>query len=248
MDHPFPGLKYLDAGSVNDEMVDFDGMEVESPTGEHLGDVRAFIVDAASGRPYYVAVDAGGWFRSKEFLLPVGHVRLDTDREALVADLSRERIEKFPGFDRDVFEKMSEDELRRFNEQTCSACTIEGVAVVSAPGGLGWERSDYQAPEWWRAVPPGPGRAAARGAATGAELWASPAPGAPRPERRERGVAHDSGRARRETDPSPHYDGRAQPGDVLGVETGGERTHVGDTKEDENERRRQAEEADRKTR
>jgi hypothetical protein len=49
-----------------------------------------------------------------------------------------------------------------------------------------------------------------------------------------------------EGDPSPHAGGRAQPGDVLGVETGGERTYIGDTAEDENERRRDAEEANRK--
>jgi hypothetical protein len=38
-------------------------------------------------------------------------------------------------------------------------------------------------------------------------------------------------------------EGRAQPGDVLGVETDGERTHLGDTREDEDERREDAEEA-----
>ena len=41
-------------------------------------------------------------------------------------------------------------------------------------------------------------------------------------------------------DVSPHQDARAQPGDVIGVETGGERTHVGETSEDENKRRRKA--------
>jgi hypothetical protein len=39
-------------------------------------------------------------------------------------------------------------------------------------------------------------------------------------------------------DLSPHLGGRAQPGDVLGLETGGETTELGDTAEDENERRR----------
>jgi hypothetical protein len=43
-------------------------------------------------------------------------------------------------------------------------------------------------------------------------------------------------------DVSPHYGGRAQPGDVLGIETGGETTEIGDTDEDENKRRRKAEE------
>ena len=37
-------------------------------------------------------------------------------------------------------------------------------------------------------------------------------------------------------------DGRAQPGDVLGIEQDGERTHLGETREDEDERREDAEE------
>ena len=48
---------------------------------------------------------------------------------------------------------------------------------------------------------------------------------------------HVTGRA---DDVSPHHDGRAQPGDVLGVETGGERSYLGDTSADENERREDA--------
>jgi hypothetical protein len=39
-------------------------------------------------------------------------------------------------------------------------------------------------------------------------------------------------------DVSPHHGGRAQPGDVLGIETGGETTEIGDTAEGENKRRR----------
>ena len=41
-------------------------------------------------------------------------------------------------------------------------------------------------------------------------------------------------------DVSPHYGRRAQPGDVLGIETGGETTAISDTAEDEDERRRAA--------
>jgi len=41
-------------------------------------------------------------------------------------------------------------------------------------------------------------------------------------------------------DVSPHYGKRAQPGDILGIETGGETTGIGDTAEDEDERRRDA--------
>jgi hypothetical protein len=41
-------------------------------------------------------------------------------------------------------------------------------------------------------------------------------------------------------DVSPHHGGRAQPGDILGLETGGETTELGDTAEDEDERRRKS--------
>ena len=65
-------------------------------------------------------------------------------------------------------------------------------------------------------------------------------------ERRERLARLDHERADdRETaagdDVSPHFGRRAQPGDILGIETGGETTEIGDTAEDENERRRRAE-------
>ena len=42
--------------------------------------------------------------------------------------------------------------------------------------------------------------------------------------------------------PDPERE-RAQPGDVLGIERGGETTRIGDTEEDEDRRRRKAEEA-----
>jgi hypothetical protein len=42
-------------------------------------------------------------------------------------------------------------------------------------------------------------------------------------------------------DVSPHFGRRAQPGDVLGLETGGETTGIGDTAEDEDERRHETE-------
>lgn len=38
-------------------------------------------------------------------------------------------------------------------------------------------------------------------------------------------------------------EGRAQPGDVVGFDTGGERTHLGETREDEDKRREDAEKA-----
>lgn len=245
MDRPLPWLKYVDAGSVDDDPIDFDGLRVESPTGEHLGDVDGFIVDSSSSRPFYVVVDSGGWFKSKHFLLPVGHTRFDADREVLEANLSRERIERFPGFDKATFDTLSDEEWKRFNDETCQACTIAGVSVVyaaSEPYAAAWERSDYRYPDWWHASFLLPDRMGEAGVTAGASYPPRTSTTAEREADRERAIAQEaSSTGPGEVDPSPHFGGRAQPGDVIGVETGGERTSVGDTAEDENKRRRDAE-------
>ena len=57
---------------------------------------------------------------------------------------------------------------------------------------------------------------------------------------RDHDSLHESG-ARDRDDVSPHFGGRAQPGDILGIETGGETTGIGDSAEDENKRRRAVE-------
>jgi hypothetical protein len=242
-------LRYVDADGVDDDTIDFDGMDVQSPAGEHLGNVDGFIVDSESGRPYYVVVDAGGWFKSKHFLMPVGHARFDADEETLVTDIERDRVNKFPGFDKDEFDKLTVDDLKRLNDDTCSACSIEGVAIVygaDEPLAKAWSRPDFNRPDWWHANPAQPERMGARSVTTGAETLRDARETARAEEIRMKDDRRGEEVRAREVDPSPHYAGRAQPGDVLGVETGGEQTHIGETAEDENDRRRDAEKADRK--
>ena len=154
MDHPLPWLRFVDAGDLDDDSVDFDGMDVDSPTGEHLGKVDGFVVDRDSGRPYYVVVDSGGWFKSKRFLMPIGHARLASDRkegDALEVDISREHIDRFPGFDKKEFEKFSPDDLKRFNDETCAICAVTEVTFSpTEPYSAAWDRADYARPDWWK--------------------------------------------------------------------------------------------------
>jgi len=236
VDHPLPWLRYVNADDLDDDAVDFDEMDVESPSGEHLGEVDGFIVDSESGRPYYVVVDTGGWFKSRHFLLPVGHVRLDTDAEALKANLTRERVERFPGFDKDEFDKLTVADLKKFNDQTLQVCALTAYTYSEAePYSAVWNRPEFSHPEWWH---PTTGSVSRAGEPQQFRAAAARPASSDRPARdRENVVAH--------TDPSPHFDGRAQPGDVIGIEEGGERTHVGETAEDENKRREEAEKAHR---
>jgi hypothetical protein len=236
VNHPLPWLKYVDAENVHYREEDFDGLPVESPTGEKLGSIDGFIVDSVSARPYYVVVDAGGWFKSKHFLLPIGHATVSTDpeRDALVAGINRDRIDRFPGFDKDEFDKLTPDSVKRLNDQICEAIN-PGSYRSDEPYHAAWDRPDYRYPDWWHANPSLPER---MGANVEKEMVDYP------PQERavsERAVASDSAVRSSTPEPSPHFDGRAQPGDVLGLETGGERTYVGDTAEDENKRREDAE-------
>jgi hypothetical protein len=236
VDHPLPWLKYVDADDLDDDGVDFDGMDVESPSGEQLGEVDGFIVDSESGRPYYVVVDAGGWFRSKHFLLPVGQVRFNADAESLQADLGRDRVEKFPGFNKDEFDKLTPDDLKKINAETLQVCAVTAYTYSEAePYSAAWDRPEFSYPQWWRSGEHGPDQARAAAVAGGV------AAGARSSNSSSSDIERESVRA--QGDPSPHPGGRAQPGDVIGIEEGGERTHVGETAEDENRRREEAERA-----
>jgi hypothetical protein len=243
MDHPRPGLRYVDADDLDDSTVDFDGMKVESNTGDKLGDVDGFIIDLPSARPYYVVVDAGSWFTSKYVLLPVGHIALDSSRNRLISDVPQERIRRFPGFDREQFAELSEAELNRMDEQMATACC---PGETLATGSTVYEtRRHHQSPSWWDASYYRPDRADSAARSMGSTGTSSSYAGAPdRAPLRDR----EQGIARSEDDDtvgdvSPHLGGRAQPGDVLGLETGGEQTHVGETSDDENKRRREGEKA-----
>jgi hypothetical protein len=226
-------LRYLDADDVDDTVVDYDGLSVIGPDEERIGEVDGFIVDAEAGRLHYMVVDSGGWFSSRRLLVPVGHARLGSDSRALRLDVPRAALSRYPEFHEDRFREFSDDELRRFESRMGAACCPDEPAVDR----YGTERH-YAQPEWWTAsayprerlrpvdtsayaaVPPPAGRE--RAAAEQVRAYAGQRPG---------------------DDVSPHFDGRAQPGDVIGIETGGERTQVGETAEDENKRRRVAERA-----
>jgi len=140
MDHPRAGLKYVAAEDLDHAMVDFNHLHVVSTAGEKLGEVDGFVLDVNVVRPYYVVVNAGGWFTSKYFLLPVGSITFDSQSRTLVADVSRDRVAGYPGFDRDEFDTISDEELDRFDK---AMTTIGGSAdALGTP-------APYRTPTWW---------------------------------------------------------------------------------------------------
>ena len=148
MDHPRPGLKYVTVGELDRSKKSFENFTVDDPAGETLGKLEGFILDTDNASPYYVVVNAGGWFRSKHVLVPIGHVALDTKSKKLIADVPKERVKRFPGFDLNLFPQLTPQDLDRMAEEIAAVCCPD----VIVPGEMisrveVW--AHYRTPTWW---------------------------------------------------------------------------------------------------
>jgi len=162
--------------------------------------------------------------------LPIGHVALPPAGKTLVADLTKDRVERFPGFDKDEFKKLSEADLKALDNTMAAMCCPDEVAVIERAE---WEMAPHLAsPSWWDADFYRPDRADRAGMNTGGATHLS---GGPASAGAMAGGARDQSRERDRVVARADVDDngvRAQPGDVLGLDTDGERTYIGDTSED----------------
>jgi len=141
MDHPLPGLKYVAAKDLDGNGISLAGLDVNGVDGEKLGEVEGFVMDVAQGRPRHVAVGAG-WFMHKHFLLPIGHVSRSADGTTLVADIGKDRVERFPGFDKSEFERLGPEQLTQLDATMAAACASESSNPASID-------DHYRVPRWW---------------------------------------------------------------------------------------------------
>lgn len=107
------------------------GSDYYSPVGktayglgqEKIGTVEDALVDAAAGRVRYLIVDAGGWFTSKEVLVPAGLARIVGD-EVYFDSLTKEQVEAMEQYDRDYvysYEEQTTKDRLAFNAETVPA-------------------------------------------------------------------------------------------------------------------------------
>ena len=247
-------LRYVDADQLDRDVLDLDGLDVRNTADDHIGDVEGLLVDGVSGRPRYLVVDSGGWFRSRRFLLPVAHARLDSDRRALRVDFDRDTINRFPEMRDDRFDALTDEEFARYDQGVLRASGSD----VRGAGPESIRAVDYDtAPTWWNsrawAAMPLAGAGAVRTSEVSARsreeisgrlsdeddvylVRDEPVVAGARDDLRRDDLRRDDLRA-------PAVGERAQPGDILGIESGGERTGLGDTAEDEDRRREDAEKA-----
>jgi sporulation protein YlmC with PRC-barrel domain len=93
------------------------GVNVENPNGEKLGDIEDVVIDLDSGKVAYAAVGVGGvlGMGEKLFAVPFGEFKIGHDKNnnlVLALDISKDRLEKAPGFDKSHWPDFASHEWR----------------------------------------------------------------------------------------------------------------------------------------
>jgi sporulation protein YlmC with PRC-barrel domain len=88
------------------------GDKVVNRQGENLGKVEEFMVDMNTGCIRYGVLSFGGFLGvgDKLFAIPFEALELDTANECFILDVSKERLEKAPGFDKNNWPSMAQHE------------------------------------------------------------------------------------------------------------------------------------------
>ncbi|SEP74558.1 PRC-barrel domain-containing protein [Solimonas aquatica] len=87
-----------------------EGDRVMNSAGEDLGKIRDIMLDVPSGRVAYAVLSRGGilGMGDKLFAIPWSSLTLDAERRCFILDISKERLEQAPGFDKDHWPAMAD--------------------------------------------------------------------------------------------------------------------------------------------
>ena len=98
-----PGPYVMDAATLK-------GDDVVNVGGEDIGKIEAIMLDVASGKIAYAVLSFGGFLGmgSKLFAIPWSALTLDTTEKQFILDVSKDRLEKAPGFDKDHWPRMAD--------------------------------------------------------------------------------------------------------------------------------------------
>ncbi len=84
---------------------------VQNAQGEDIGSIKEFMIDLSNGCIAYAVLSFGGFLGigDKLFAIPWQALRLDTTTHNFILDVSREKLENAPGFDKDNWPDMADE-------------------------------------------------------------------------------------------------------------------------------------------
>ena len=91
------------------------GNFVYNLSDENLGDIKEIMLDMRSGRVGYAVLSFGGFLGmgDKLFAVPWNALKLDTENKRFTLNVEKERLEKAPGFDKNVWPNMADQAWAR---------------------------------------------------------------------------------------------------------------------------------------
>ena len=134
-----------------DQNYNFSGEGVYDPTGytaygmngDKIGTIRDALVQSDTGRIQYFVVDAGGWFSSKEVLVPVGHSRLENDG-VYFDELSKDQVGSLRAYD--VNETYG-DEYRESDERVLRGVDKNPALATDTAARTSYQEKAYKTPD-----------------------------------------------------------------------------------------------------
>ena len=96
---------------LGSDYFDPTGKTAYGANGEKVGSIQGALVDETTGRIRYFIVDVGGWFSSKEVLVPAGLARIDNE-EVYFDSLSRDTVQTMDSYDPNYNYSIEEQTVR----------------------------------------------------------------------------------------------------------------------------------------
>lgn len=86
------------------------GNDVFNKASEDIGDIKEIMIDMSDGRVSYAVLSFGGFMGigEKLFAVPWDALKLDTANKRFELDVSKERLEGAPGFDKNKWPDMAD--------------------------------------------------------------------------------------------------------------------------------------------
>ena len=115
--------------------------------GDKIGTVRDALVEPGSGRIRYLLVDVGGWFSSKEVLVPVGHARID-EQGVYFDNLTKDQVKEMSEYrEGEMYSSDAMDSDERVLRGVGAGTTDTTVTDASTTDRTDYQRRAYQTPD-----------------------------------------------------------------------------------------------------
>jgi len=112
-DPPVGRLRYVPMDVIAKGRKDHAPLPIRNDD-EDLGTLDGLVAERELGAARYAVVDAGGLLKRRRYLLPLSLLRFDERARVLRVSIAKDVANRYPDFDRDEFQTMSEEDRRGY--------------------------------------------------------------------------------------------------------------------------------------